>query len=412
MKNIIELKDINIKGCKVEYLFTVPKCCEKYFNKRYPFFVEYPEEIILETVPKSVLTVPFVAGVMFLSFVEKVSVKVDCIDKSFYESLEEISNGFKKLYPFWEIDFDVIAGEIEDCSYEPRGKYTQFFTGGVDATSALITNLDKKPTLINIWGGDILLEDTYRYKKNKRYFEDMAKAHGLEFLTIKSSLRFMYNEELLDQIVYPRVKNCWWAAVSHNVVMSALMAPYAYINKIKKHFIASSYSEHQKLRPCSNYSFINNGLRFSSCGVEQVDPFLTREGKIIKIKEFCSREQKDFCLYVCHHPVDGGNCSNCEKCFRTIMALIEKKADPNQFGFKVTKETIKNIKKYLKNHIVIPEYWVKMQDDFIADKTFWKTVPVMRWFLKFKINRKKSIIERGIRYIYYKAKGIWKGKKK
>lgn len=384
--DIIELKEIFVQNNRVTYKFDIPKAFEKYFEPKYDFFIEYPEDIDLNKVPEGILAVPFAANMMLLTIVQPVTVKVKKLDKAFYNCIDNIADGFSKIYPAQGILFNVTADETVDCEYRPKEKYTQFFTGGVDATSALIENIDKKPELINIWGGDILLEDADRYEKNKKYFESVCGEFGLEFSTIKSSLRFMFDEPKLDRVALDKLKNTWWAAVSHNIAMNSLMAPFAYLRKIKTHFIASSYSESQKLRPCCNYSFINNPICFGSCNVEQTDPMLTRDDKINKIKQYYSENKKGFHLYVCHHPVDGDNCSSCEKCYRTIMSLIEKRLNPNHFGFTVDKKTIRSMRRFLFTTNVIPEYWKKMQNDFIENRDFWRTIPQMRWFLRININ--------------------------
>lgn len=398
--DIIELKEILIQNNRLTYKFDIPKGFEKYFNPKYEFFIEYPENINLNKIPESILAVPFVANMMLLTIARPAVVKVKQLDKAFYNCIENIAAGFSRIYPLQGISFNVAADEIIDCAYQPEEKYTQFFTGGVDATSALIETADKKPKLINIWGGDILLEDDYRYKKNKKYFENVCKEYDLEFSTIKSSLRFMFNEGTLDRFALDNLKSTWWGAVSHNIAMISLMAPFAYIKKIKTHYIASSYSEHQKLRPCSNYSFINNPICFGNCKVEQIDPFLTRDDKINKIKKAYDETEKGFHLYVCHYPIDGDNCSKCEKCYRTILSLIEKRLDPNYFGFVVNKKTILRMRLFLLTTNVIPEYWNKMQDDFIENKDFWKTVPQMRWFLRIKVNspynKYRNLIKRAL----------------
>lgn len=41
---------------------------------------------------------------------------------------------------------------------------------------------------------------------------------------------------------------------------------------------------------------------------------------------------------------------------------------------------------FLLTTTVISEYWKKMQDDFIENKDFWRTVSQMRWFLRININ--------------------------
>lgn len=404
----IFLNQIEINNSKLKYVFTYTDGLEKYFNKTYDFFIEYPDTVDLSKVPQSILAVPFVTNMLILSFVLPCNIYVKDIDKNFYDCLTDLKKGFKKIYPQLDFDFNVKYNNIIENSYKTSGS-SMFFTGGVDATSALIENLPHKPILVNIWGGDILLEDNYRYNKHFNYFRTVADTFDLSVISIKSSVRVIYNEILLDNYIYPLVGTRWWAAISHNICMGALMAPYMYLNKIGKHYIASTYSELtdiSNLFPSSNYSFINNVFKFGSSSLESTDAFISREEKLDRIINFANHSDKEFSLLVCHHPKDGANCSNCEKCYRTIMAIIQKKADPNLFGFNVNKTTLRNMKKYLTYKTVIKPFWVGLQNKFIEEKKYWNKISHVKWFLKVVFNDPDLKKKHWLRFALGKIKRI------
>ena len=58
----IFLQNIEINKNKLKYVFTYTDGLEKYFNKKYDFFIEYPDTVNLSKVPQSILGVPFVTN--------------------------------------------------------------------------------------------------------------------------------------------------------------------------------------------------------------------------------------------------------------------------------------------------------------------------------------------------------------
>jgi len=57
------------------------------------------------------------------------------------------------------------------------------------------------------------------------------------------------------------------------------------------------------------------------------------------------------------------NCCNCEKCYRTILAILAEGKNPNLFGFSVTPTDIKRIISEIKYKINIsyPEFYQNIQ---------------------------------------------------
>lgn len=122
------------------------------------------------------------------------SIRVELLDKKFYESLKNIECAFRSIYRTDKIKFQVLSQNIVDCSYFPENKKTLFFTGGVEATSALISTLPEKPYLINIWGGDIQLKDVDSHKALDRYFSNLTATLGLQYCFIKTNGREYFDE--------------------------------------------------------------------------------------------------------------------------------------------------------------------------------------------------------------------------
>lgn len=103
------------------------------------------------------MVVPFLGCMLSVAMLLRLKIEVPEIDKTFMESLPRIQDAYKRMYPYANFKLEVTAHKVVRCpNYYSPPQYTRtslFFTGGVDATSALIEKIEDKPLLINIWGG-------------------------------------------------------------------------------------------------------------------------------------------------------------------------------------------------------------------------------------------------------------------
>ena len=135
------------------------------------------------------LAVPFVGIMLTATMLLDMQIRVNTLDKKFYESIPKIGQTFKAMFPQADLCFDVIADNLSETHRHSANKSSVFFTGGLDATSALIELLNngQKPTLINIWGGDILLSDVESHVQLKEYFDRLSASFGLDYIFVKSN---------------------------------------------------------------------------------------------------------------------------------------------------------------------------------------------------------------------------------
>ena len=67
----------------------------------------------------------------------------------------------------------------------------------LDSTSMLVSNIDKKPDLITIWGSDILQSNEESWIIAKKITNSVADKYGLNTHFINSNFRFYLNENTL-----------------------------------------------------------------------------------------------------------------------------------------------------------------------------------------------------------------------
>lgn len=387
----IELKNIIIKGNRCEYEFDYPEEFEPYIaDNSQNLFFELPESLDLQSVPESILTVPFVGAMYCATILTGIGIKVPVLDKAFYESIPRIEAAFKKIYPYTNYSSSVIVGKlVNNSNRSDTTKTSVFFTGGVDATSALVGTIDEKPTLINILGGDILISDTDSRDALVKYMTELTQQIGNEFVMMKSNCRRFFNEQQLqlrlNATLRPEHNHGWWASIGHILSMVSTIAPVLYCRNITKHYIGSGYSTKANTYDANSPDMVE-AIKIADCNFISSDPDLDRNEKIKKIADFCGSKGLKVKLKVCWHRKASENCCHCEKCYRTIAAIIGNHQDPNNYGFKFEEEDYKTMHHFLKYNEVSPGFWQPNQELFQRNAEYWCKDKNMSWILNIKFN--------------------------
>lgn len=387
-------------GTKVIYDYYAPKELKKYIKGNEPLFVEFPGDIGL--VSRRVLAVPFVGIMLTVTMLLNMEIKVPALDRSFYNSLKEIEEVYKKMYPSVEINILVKAEEIVRCDYEPTDNISLFFTAGVDATSALVELIAKKPLLINIFGGDLRLTDNDSHVELEGYLDDFTTNRNLKYDFIKTNAREMFDENALGdlclQMLGRKFNHGWWASIAHILSMTTTIAPWMWIKRIKKHYIGSSYDVETKVFDSNNEEMIK-AIRYSSCSFSMVDGMIGRNAKVKKIITYQTSTDLPIELKVCWNRTAGKNCSSCEKCYRTIMNIIANHGNPNDYGFIVDDMVIGRIEEFLLENTVSSAFWKPIQKSFQEEAEYWEKIESMKWILNMRLNSPKVYLKKIMKFI-------------
>ena len=406
--NIIKIRSVSINNNVVNYDYSIPKALSNCFSKDLDFFYQYPENFDLRTVPKSILYIPLVVNVLPLAWIMHVDIEVPVLDKAFAECIENIKNGFKRVYPNIDFYANLKVGEITENTCMQSDKVTCMFTGGVDAWATLLRILDKKPVLINIFGADIKLEDTVNLGEADKEISNIANFLGLQYYHITSSIRQFISESGIRSTTGDVLKDTWWHGAQHSIGMLSLLAPFAYLNNINTCYIASSFTKKAEGKVnCVSYPFIDDMLKFGSTSCKQDAYELTRQEKISLIAESFEKNKKYFQIKACFSPINGANCCKCEKCMRTIMAIKAVNGNPADYGFNVSNETYCEIKGYLDSHILYhTEHWNNIKKAFQKNKKLFQADKNVNWILNYTFNNPKIYISLAINKIKRILKGM------
>ncbi|MCX7998422.1 MAG: hypothetical protein N3A69_05645 [Leptospiraceae bacterium] len=340
----IDVKKVDDK--KIIYKLQIPKKLKKYFQKS-KFYIEFEHEKVNLKYDNPLLTVPAVSIVFPIALVSRSEIYVDFLDKNFLQSLKNLAQVIKKMYPAIP-DEVLIHTDTLNCKYLEVNSLA-FYSGGLDSTHLLYTLANKKPYLATILGSDIKSKKDPIWKETK----NLAIKANRE-LNCRGNI-FVYFDNPLDNYLLSldfenkMYGNDWWGGIQAGITIPTLVAPISENLNLGEIYIASGLPE-RWLLPWSDRKEIYEQIKFGSAQVLSPDGGLTRLDKAKNLAYFIlSKNYPKLPIRSClntgslkHKQL---NCGECEKCLRTSLELLIAKLEPNEFGFK--KPTTEEIKAFL-----------------------------------------------------------------
>ncbi|WP_026665739.1 hypothetical protein [Butyrivibrio sp. FC2001] len=331
MKNVLKIDKPIIGENKIICNYSVEGDWEEVFHKDEQFFLEYNVDI--SKVPESVAIIPFLANVLPIAWVCDAKIIVPSLDKDFYDSIPEFKKGYQDMFPMIDFKGNLEVGDIVSNEIEDQDGAISFFSGGVDAFNTLTCHLDEKPALITLWGADVKLDDVDGWKKVESHIEETGREFGLDHIIVKSSFRTFLDEWKMSQKVLSSGDN-WWHGFQHGLGIISHAAPVMFALGKKHIYFASSFTAADKGKyKCASDPTIDNHIRFCGADVIHDGYEFSRQNKVHNITQFAKRSGNKLSLRVCWESKGGSNCCDCEKCWRTILAIYAEGFDPREFGF-------------------------------------------------------------------------------
>ncbi len=408
--NSIKLKEISVsdKTC-VRFKYEVEGEWSSCFSSLRSTFAEYNEDV--SSVPFSVLAVTFVCNILPAVWLCDASLEVDALDSVFLDHVEDIKNGYRKMYPM--LSFKGSIKTVPEKN-EPSGRSCGsacFFSGGVDAHTTFFKHLDERPALLTIWGADIKPGNKAGWDNVLQYTEQTAKEYGVDCITVRSDFRDVLMESRLDEVAAPS-KEHWWHGFQNSISIISLASAPAYIYGWKKLYLASSFSEDiEGQYTGSSIPSIDDNVCFCGCRTCHDGYGLNRQEKIHYLVETKNKIR----LRVCWESAGGSNCSSCEKCYRTVLGLVAEGADPNDYGFAWDQSSIERCRKDFADRIEIYEYdYHPIQERMLENSSRIPEIERYKWFTGLdlsKVNaafpkRVKRALKRSKRKLYKVIKGV------
>ncbi len=384
--NSIKLKEIAVtdKTC-VRFKYEVEGEWAACFSPLRSTFAEYTEDI--SSVPFSVLAVTFVCNILPAVWLCDASLEVESLDSDFLDHVEDIKNGYRKMYPMLSFKGSLKSGPEKNEPAGNTGGAACFFSGGVDAHTSFFKHIDEKPALLTVWGADIKLNDKEGWDSVRTYTEQIAETYGVNCLTVRSDFRDVLIESRLDQVVSAS-KEHWWHGFQNSIAIISLAAAFVYLHGWSKLYLASSFSEDiEGEYTGSSIPSIDDNVCFCGCRTCHDGYELNRQQKI----RYLTETKNSIKLRVCWESSGGRNCSSCEKCYRTILGLVAEGVDPDDYGFVWDHSSIERCRKDFSKRIEIYEYdYHPIQDRMIANSSQIPDIDSYKWFIDMDLSKVNS----------------------
>ena len=382
----ITLKEISVQNTSVQYIFDVSDDLKIFFSD-HPFIIEYP--VSIESVPFSVLAIPFVSNVLPIVWVTDSQLILPELDKIFFDSIPEFKKGYINMYPNCSFKGKIIVDNVRPSdSANLSDRCALFFSGGVDSVDKFIRHIKENIDFISIWGSDFDYYNKRGWEQAQKAISQIADSFSVKAYVIHSSFRLFDREDILTNNYQKQLNDNWWHGVKHSIGLIGHAAPLAYLLGYSKIYIAASFCTTDQNVRCASYPTIDNFVRFSVCQVIHDGFECNRQEKIHNIVIYHNNNKEKYLpLHVCWETQTGENCCKCEKCYRTIAALIVEGADPADLGFKNYELYIDEMRNVALSRIAIhwPYIYKKANTNIVELKHHkdWKNI---KWLLFLDFN--------------------------
>ena len=355
------------KSC-LNYCFSYSEGLSRFFTGK-PFQIEFAFDI--ENVPDAVLAIPFVCSVLPIAWVTDAELHISELDESFYSCIPNVKAGYENMFPETPFRGALKIGKVISCKkIDSTETCAMLFSGGADSVDTLYRHLEESPALLSVWGSDIKYDNPKGWAPLQHMLQETSSHFGLQYSVFHSTFRAFDSEAELTRAFGSQLQDNWWHGVKHGLALLGHAAPYAYMYNCKYLYIASTNcAEDGVLRCASNHS-IDNHVRFASCSVIHDGFDYSRQEKIRNIVQYATAHNDYFPLHVCWETQTGKNCCHCEKCFRTIIAIIAEGGDPAKFGFPDYEKHLPELENVLKKSHpdTLKRFWPHIQKRILQRK--------------------------------------------
>lgn len=185
MKNDIILKKITLNKTIISYEFETCGNISKLLKKQ-ELWIDYGSPI--NNIPESILTIPFISIMLPLIWVSNATLWITKIDRTFYDATFKLRRAYSDLYPNFSLKGKIIPSYIIDNYLPIKNDGFMLFSGGLDAHTSYIRNIDIIKQLINIQGWYKSRNEINKVAENDfSKISIFAKKNNLEFYGIKSN---------------------------------------------------------------------------------------------------------------------------------------------------------------------------------------------------------------------------------
>lgn len=367
--------DSGLSSGTIRSRITVSRDLEKYFRD-FDFFSCYDADIVDN---RSILDIPALSVVLPLAWITGADVYVGELDRTFAKSLEAVHRDYKRMYPRLPFTTRLVADRLVDNKYESN-EMALLFSGGLDSTYSLFSNIALKPRLIMIFGTfDIPIANVPFQKTLEKEYSALAEREGLILSLIRTNALELLDFERLESPFVKLQGKPWgysrsgfasyWEGLGYMLCHIGQAAPLS-IERFGHLLLASGAWANVNARKYPNSEWIGRGAGIGWADVStEWHGDIDRHEKAFFLKEFLDAHRSR--LRICLQPrrAMGAwspyslNCSRCEKCLVSIAMLAAAGVDPTECGFSIDRSTFNRMRRVVlrADAVQVATYWKPLQ---------------------------------------------------
>lgn len=392
----INLDCIEVKRNIVFYNFSYSLELDPLFRTR-QMFLEYQED--MSEVPHGILSIPFIASILGVAWLENANIYVDELDSTYYYALREVREAYRDMYYNATLKGRVVPSTIVENRIEKSKESLLLFGGGADAHCTYLRNQEKISRIMNIQGWFNAIDGHDKAAEaDSRHCREFASRMNVQFDYVRSNFARVVNSQTFNHKYQKVLGDTWWHGLQHSMAFISIAIPLAFKHGLSHIIIASSCTK-GRIKPCASFITTDSAFRFAETGGVLHDAFeLSRQQKMAVIVRYQKSSGQPYPLKVCSF--NDRNCCECEKCFRTIIEIIAEGGRVQDFGFPIQVPLKDFFEDVMKRRLGLwgmaferETYWKdsmnRMRENYdqIVEKDF------VDWFLHFDFDKehKKSL---------------------
>ncbi|QLH77296.1 hypothetical protein HZS55_08315 [Halosimplex rubrum] len=338
--------------------------------------VDYDADI--SDVPPAIASIPALAHVAPVAWANGDDVAAPAVDRAFLDALGEVGEALARMYPEFvdpgELRADEVGRTADGRPADAVDDSGLLFTGGVDSVASYVRHREAEPTLIGVQGWVVGPDEDDRWRGFREHVEPFADRRGLDCRYVRSNALSVLDTPMLQAHYKRYVDGAWYSSVGHGLGLLGLCAPLAHALGLGTVHIAASHTAGFD-EPWGSHPAIDDRVRWGHSRGNHDGFELTRQKKIERIAAYVEETGERFPLRTCIHDDAGGNCNDCEKCYRTIVGLVLAGLDPNEFGYEADRRTLDEIRAaFERTAFVMDEHtrfhWEDIQAHVDLDRSF------------------------------------------
>ncbi|QLH81754.1 hypothetical protein [Halosimplex pelagicum] len=338
--------------------------------------VDYDADI--SDVPPAVASIPALAHVAPVAWANGADVAAPAVDRAFLDALEEVGAALARMYPEFidpgEIRPEAVVDTAEEYPADAFDESGLLFTGGIDSVASYVRHRDEDPTLIGVQGWVVGPEEDDRWRGFRNHVEPFADRRGLDCRYVRSNALSVLDTPMLQAHYKRYVDGAWYSSVGHGLGLLGLCAPLSHALGLGTVHIAASHTAGFD-EPWGSHPEIDDRVRWGHSRGNHDGFELTRQEKIERIAAYVAETGERFPLRTCIHDAAGGNCNDCEKCYRTIVGLVLAGLDPREFGYEADRQTFGEIRVAFEEPAFVMDehtrfHWEDIQSHIDLDRSF------------------------------------------